>query len=79
MLRLLPSKVHWDAKVFEKLSKPCHVGIHWLACAEYSQMSTMCQGFSHFKVFLHHFVLAKLATSSIRGNDVGKTGEVNLQ
>ena len=42
-------------------------------------MSTICQGFSHFKVFLHHFVLAKLATSSIRGNDVGKTGEVNLQ
>ena len=28
-------------------------------------MSTMCQGFSHFCSFLHHFVLAKLATSSI--------------
>ena len=26
----------------------------------------MCQGFSNFSVFLHHFVLAKLATSSIR-------------
>ena len=26
----------------------------------------MCQGFSHFPVFFHHFVLAKLATSSIR-------------
>ena len=26
----------------------------------------MCQGFSHFSGFLHHFVLAKLATSSIR-------------
>ena len=26
----------------------------------------MCQGFSHLKSFLHHFVLAKLATSSIR-------------
>ena len=26
----------------------------------------MCQGFSHFSVFLHHFVLAKLATNSIR-------------
>ena len=26
----------------------------------------MCQGFSHFSVFLHHFILAKLATSSIR-------------
>ena len=26
----------------------------------------MCQGFKHFSGFLHHFVLAKLATSSIR-------------
>ena len=26
----------------------------------------MCQGFTHFLVFLHYFVLAKLATSSIR-------------
>ena len=25
----------------------------------------MCQGFSHFSGFLHHFVLAKFATSSI--------------
>ena len=29
-------------------------------------MSTMCQGFSYFIGFLHHFVLAKLATTSIR-------------
>ena len=28
-------------------------------------MNTICQGFSHFSVFLHHFVLAKLAASSI--------------
>ena len=36
----------------------------------------MCQCFSHFPVFLHHFVLAKLATSSIRVNvtfDIGWT------
>ena len=26
----------------------------------------MCQGFSHLSGFLHHFVLAKLATSSVR-------------
>ena len=26
----------------------------------------MCLGFSHFLGFLHHFLLAKLATSSIR-------------
>ena len=29
----------------------------------------MCQGFSHFSGFLHQFVLAKLATSSIRVNN----------
>ena len=28
----------------------------------------MCQGFSHLSGFLHHFVLAKLATSRIRVN-----------
>ena len=28
----------------------------------------MCQGFSNFSGLLHHFVLAKLATSSIRVN-----------
>ena len=28
----------------------------------------MCQGFSYFTVFLHHFVLTKLATSWIRVN-----------
>ena len=28
----------------------------------------MCQGFSHLSVFLHHFVMAILATSSIRVN-----------
>ena len=28
----------------------------------------MCQGFSVFSGFLHHFVLAKVATSSIRVN-----------
>ena len=28
----------------------------------------MYQGFSHFSGFLHHFVLAKLASSSIRVN-----------
>ena len=40
------------------------------ALAKYSRMSThMCQGFSHFSGFLHHFVLAKLTTSSIRVKD----------
>ena len=53
-------------KDFWKLSKPCHVGIYWIAPAEYYQMSTYVPGFQSFSEFLHHFVLAKLATRSIR-------------
>ena len=56
-------------RFFRKPSKPCHVGIHWIAFDECSQMSThgarvlfISQG------FLNHFVLAKLPTSSIRVN-----------
>ena len=29
-------------------------------------MRTMCQGFRHFSGFLHHFVLTKFATGSMR-------------
>ena len=36
----------------------------WYSLGEYPQ--TLWQGFSHFSAFLHHFVLAKLATSNIR-------------
>ena len=51
-------------KDFWKQYKPCHVGIHRIAFAEYSQMSTYVPGFqSIFRVFLHPFVLAKLAIS----------------
>ena len=65
MLRLLLSKAQrW--KNLWKQSKPCHVGIHWIALDEYSQMSTHMPGFRSFFRFLHHFVLAKWATSSIR-------------
>ena len=32
----------------------------------------MCQGFSHFSGFLHHLVLATLATSSIRVKNIPK-------
>ena len=66
MLRLLLSKAQ-ERIYFWKPSKPCHVGIHWIALAEYSQMSTHFPRVSViFFRFLHHFVLAKLATSSIR-------------
>ena len=52
--------------MFLKPSKPCHVGIHWIALDEYSQMSTHMPGFRSCPFFLRHFELAKLATSSIK-------------
>ena len=53
-----------------KPSKPCHVGTHWIASVEYSQMGIHVPGFqSFFRVFLHNFVLAKLDTSIIRANE----------
>ena len=52
-------------KDFLKPTKPCHVGIHWIALTEYSHMSTHVPGFQSFYRFLHHFVLAKLVTSSM--------------
>ena len=69
MLRLLRPK-HKDAKNLWKPSKPYHVGIHWIALVECFQMSTHLLGFQSFFRFLHHFVLAKLATSSIRVNSL---------
>ena len=66
MLRLHSSKAQ-KCKYFWKPYKPCHGGIYEKALAEYSQMSTHLPGFqSFFSFFLHHCVLAKLATSSIR-------------
>ena len=64
MLRLFSSKAQ-GCKDFCKQSKPCHVGIHEIALTKYSQMGTHLPGFRSFFRFLQHFVLAKLATSSI--------------
>ena len=38
-------------------------------------MSTLVAGFQSFSGFLHHFVLAKLATSSIRGKRINLNTE----
>ena len=65
MLRLFSSNAQGRKKIW-KPSKPCHVGIHWIALAEHSQISTHVPGYSRFSGFWHHFILAKLATSSIR-------------
>ena len=66
MLRLLSSKAQDLKNFFYKSSKSCHVGIHWKALSECSQMSTHLPGFRSFFRFWHHFVMAKLATSSTR-------------
>ena len=67
MLRLLLSKAQ-ERKDSLKPPKPCHVGIHWIALTEHSQMSTHMAGFQSVFRFLHHFIFAKLPTSSIRVN-----------
>ena len=54
-----------NAKIFEN-----HLNPAILVFIGYLLLSTLrfvptCPGFSHFSVFLHHFVLATLATSSV--------------
>ena len=57
------TKAYFIQSTRMRRSKSCHVGILWIALAEYSQIS---KGFNHFSCFIHYFVMAKLATSSIR-------------
>ena len=52
-------------QIFRRPSKPCYVGIHWIALTDHSQMSTHIPG---FQSFFRYFVSAKLATSSRRVN-----------
>ena len=47
VLRLLSAKAQ-ECKDFRNPSKPCHVGTHWIALAEVSQMSTHLPGFKSF-------------------------------
>ena len=79
LLRLLSSKAQWP-KDFWKPSKHCHVGIHWIALAEYYQISTHVPGslFKFFCIILcwpnkppaakgltdHHYVFFRLRLSS---------------
>ena len=65
MLRLLSSKAQGRKDPW-KLPKPCHVGIHWEALTEFSHEYPYARVSIIFPVFLPHFVLAKLAISSIR-------------
>ena len=69
MLRLFSSKAKGCKDFFENHPNPVMLNIHWIALVEYSQMSTLVPGFQSFiRVFLHHFIMAKLATSRIRVN-----------
>ena len=67
VLRLLSSRAQGHVHFCEP-SKPCHVGICWIALAEHSQMNARISAV--FQFFLHPFVLAKLATGSMRVKQV---------
>ena len=56
MLRLLSSNAQ-VAKIFEKPSKPCHYGIHWIALAEPSEISTIVPGFQTIFSFFASFCI----------------------
>ena len=60
ILRLLSSKAGGH-KDFWKPSKPCQIGIHWKAFAEYSQMSTHVPGISSFFTFFATFCIGQIS------------------
>ena len=56
-------------KDFWKRFKPCHVGIHWLALAECSQMSTHMSGFQSFSRFFASFRIGQISQQQHKGCD----------
>ena len=46
---------------FVQTSKPCHNGIHWIALAEYYQMSTLVPGFQAFFRALASFSIGQIS------------------
>ena len=56
-----------EAKIFEKYRKPCHVGIHWIALTEYSQMSTNLPGFRSFFRFLASLDIGQISHQQYKG------------
>ena len=59
--------MHKNAKIFEIHLNPVMMVFIGELLLRALRWIHICQGFSHFSGFLHHFVLAKLATSSIKG------------
>ena len=58
---------HKNPEKFEKLLKPCHVGIHWIALAEYFQMSTHLPGFQWFSGFFASFCIYQISHQQHKG------------
>ena len=55
---------------YSKTSKPCCVGIHWRALAEYSQMITYMSGFQSFFRIFASFFIGQITTSSMRASTI---------
>ena len=66
MLGLLSSKEQ-GCKDFRNPPKPCHVGIHWIALTEYSQMSTHIPGFRSFFSFFGSFCIGIISPQQHKG------------
>ena len=66
MLRLLSPRVQ-GCKDFYKQSKPCHIGFHWIALTEYSQMSTHFPGFQTFFSFFASFCIGQISHQQATG------------
>ena len=59
--------MHKKVKHHENQLNPCHVGIHWKALAEFSQMSTHLPWFQSFLSFLSSFYIAQISNNQLRG------------
>ena len=56
-----------DARIFEKPSKPCFVGVHWIALAECSQMSIHVPGCQSFFRIFASFCDGKISHQQAQG------------
>ena len=54
-------------KDFWKTSKPCHVGIHWIALTEYSHMNTHLPGFQSFFSIFASFCIGQISHHQHKG------------
>ena len=76
MLKLVSSKGQ-GGKYFWKPSTPCHVGIHWKAVTEHSQMSTNLPGFQSFSSFFASFCFGQISKQQHKGEELNLKLENN--